>query len=95
MLWVEECQVPSAVKEREKNLVVAAERLDTMRHNFAAVYTSLAQPLAGKPYFVSLRNVFCNRQVPVYRADGVHLNDDGRKIVAEAIGKVLRQRFFK
>jgi len=95
MLWVEECQIPSAVKEQEKNLVVAAERFETMRRNFDVAYTSLADRLAAKPYFVSLRGVFCDRKVPVYQADGVHLNDDGRRIVAGAIGKVLEQRFFK
>jgi len=95
MLWVEECDIPHSVKEQEKNIVVAAERFETMRRNFTAAYTSLAHPLAGKPYFVSLRSVFCDRQAPVYQADGVHLNDEGRKIVANAIGKVLEQRLFK
>jgi lysophospholipase L1-like esterase len=95
ILWVEECQAPPAVKEREKNLLVDAYRFESLRRNFTTVYTSLAQPLAGKHYFVNLRNVFCDRQVPVYKADGVHLNDDGRGIVAKAIGKVLEQRFFK
>ena len=95
ILWVEECQIPQAVKEREKNLVVAAERFETMRRNFTVAYTSLARPLAAKPYFVSLRDAFCSRQVPVYKADGVHLTDDGRRIVAKAIGKVLEQRIFR
>ncbi|MBI4965902.1 MAG: SGNH/GDSL hydrolase family protein [Desulfomonile tiedjei] len=95
MLWVEDCAVSGTVKDREKNAVLAAERFATMRHNFSVTYNSLADRLAEKPYFVSFRGVFCDRQVPVYQPDGVHLTDDGRKIVAKAMGKVLEQRFFK
>jgi len=31
----------------------------------------------------------------VYRRDGVHLNDDGRRAVAKAMSRVLLERFLK
>jgi lysophospholipase L1-like esterase len=95
MHWVEECAVPRSVTEQEQGLVLAVDRFETMRHNFAVTYTSLAERLQDKPYFISFREIFCDRKVPVYKADGVHLTDDGRRIVARAMGKILEERLFK
>jgi hypothetical protein len=36
----------------------------------------------------------CGREVPLYQADGVHLTDDGRRTVAEALGKLLAEQYF-
>lgn len=92
MLWVEECSVSDAVREQEKNLILSSERFKTVRQNFTVPYVALAERLAGKPYFVNLRNVLCSRTAPVYKPDGVHLTDEGRKMVGLRIGMDVEKR---
>ncbi len=92
MLWIETCSVAPAVRAREKNLLTAGARLGAMRSNFTIVYGAMADRLAAKPYFVNFRSVLCDRQSPVYRPDGVHLEDDGRSSIAKAMRTVVRQR---
>jgi hypothetical protein len=92
MLWVEDCNVSEAVREHEKNLILNSDRFKTVRHNFTVPYVALAERLGSKPYFVSLNGALCGRTVPVYQPDGVHLTDEGRKIVGLKIGKDLEKR---
>lgn len=92
MLWVEECSVSQSVQEQEKNLILNSDRFKTVRHNFTVPYVALAERLASRPYFVSLRHVLCNRSAPVYKPDGVHLTDEGRKIVGRKIAMDLEKR---
>lgn len=92
MLWVEDCSVSESVRQQEKNLILNSDRFKTVRHNFTIPYVALAEQLAAKPYFVSLRSVLCSRTVSVYQPDGVHLTDEGRKIVGLKIGMDLEKR---
>ena len=62
-----------------------------MRHNFEVVYDALEDRLHNKPYFVNLRNVLSSRTEPAYKPDGVHLNDYGRKRIAEAMRVALEK----
>ena len=94
MLWTEGCAVSPAVAKGEKNLLINSDRLETMRRNFTVIYASLADRLAAKSYYTSFATVLCGRNIPLYRPDGVHLNDDGRRAVANAMGRMLSERFF-
>lgn len=94
MRWVEDCAVPAGVTEREGDLV-AGSVAATMKRNFTVAYTAIADRLRDKPYFVSLRRLFCKRTAPAYSRDGVHLVDAGRRIAAEEIGRIVVGRFFK
>ena len=93
MLWVEACDVPPTVKAGEHNLFINSDRFETMRSNFTIVYTAITERISAKPYFVGFRQILCDRQIPAYRPDGVHLNGDGNKMVAAAMAKLLVQRF--
>ncbi len=91
-LWVEDCTVAPFVKAEEKNLILDDERWATVRRNFTLPYNKLADRLADKEYFVNFRRILCNRQVPCYQPDGVHLTDDGRLAVADFITAVLKEK---
>jgi len=92
ILWTEDCDVPVSVKEKEKGYLLNSDRLTTVRHNFSLPYLALAERLKRGPYFVGLRDVLCKRTAPVYQPDGVHLTDEGRKMVAIRIGSILENR---
>jgi hypothetical protein len=91
-LWVESEPVAPSVKEAETALKINTDPVKTLRHNFSTTYRALSENLAKKPYFVDLQNVLCARTQPVYQPDGICLNDDGRKIVAERMMKALEER---
>lgn len=57
--------------------------------NIQLVYSRLEDRMSSKPYFVSLRGVLLGQE-GVYAADGVHLTDKGRQIVAQAMAEQLR-----
>jgi hypothetical protein len=95
ILWVEECQVSPVIRNAEKDSIVDAERFSTMRQNFATPYLAFLDHLNGKPYFVNFRNVLCRREVAAYQPDGVHLTDAGRRMIAEHMYSVLKQRISK
>ncbi len=89
MRWTEGCAVGPAIAEAEKNLLINPDQLKTMTRNFTTVYTAIADRLSQKPYFKSFARVLCGRSSPFYRPDGVHLTDDGRRAVANAISQLL------
>ena len=93
MLWTEGCAVNPAVAEGEKTLLINSDRLEAMRRNFTATYASLADRLSNDPY-TSFAAVLCDRTRSLYQPDGVHLNDDGRRAVANAMSRMLSERFF-
>ncbi len=66
----------------------------TIRNNSRKVNRALVERLKGKPYFVNLQDVLARApsSVPLYAADGVHVTDAGRRIVAERIAAVLASR---
>lgn len=92
ILWVETGAVAPGVREQEQELTIMGGKFLAVRHNFAVTYRALAAALQDKPYFVNLENVLCSRTAPVYKADGVHLNDLGRSPVAQEMGKVLQEK---
>ena len=89
MAWTESCAVDPAVAELEANAFIHADRLATMRANFATAYNALRERLAGKDYFVDFGQMLCGRDRAMYQPDGVHLTDDGRKAVAARMAGVL------
>jgi len=92
MLWVEDCRAPDSVREKERGLLISVDRMATARENLALPYKAILERLKGKPYFVDFRDVLCGRAVPMYQADGVHLNDDGRKTIASNMAKEIEKR---
>ena len=94
MLWTEGCAVSPAVADGERTVLISSDRLAAMRRNFTAAYSAIGGGLAGKPYFTSFSAALCGRSVPSYQADGVHLTDAGRRAVAEALGRLLVERYF-
>jgi len=92
VLWVETGDVAPSVKELEKGHFINTDRFRTMRQNFEVVYEAVSERLRNKRYFVDFRNVLCSRTGAAYQADGVHLNDEGRRRVAEAMREVVENR---
>ncbi|MBM3299067.1 MAG: SGNH/GDSL hydrolase family protein [Deltaproteobacteria bacterium] len=95
-LWVEECpEIPADVKEKEKSALLDSDKYAAMRVNFALPYLMLADRLKHKPYFVSLQDALCTRKVPAYMADGVHTTEQGNKILAMRMGRIIEKRMEK
>jgi len=90
--WVETEPVAAFAAQVEASLKINTDRFKTLRHNFSTTYEALSENLRGKPYFVDLRNVLCARTKPVYEADGIRIDDDGRQMVAERMMKTLEER---
>jgi len=93
LLWSERCKVAEGIREKEKGLIVSYKNFEVLNQNFGIPYNAIINQLQGKPYFVDFRNILCSRTVPVYQADGVHLLDDGRSMVARQMADVLKQKF--
>ncbi len=92
--WTEDCTVSAAVAKQEQADIINSSAMHTMRSNFRTTYSSISDALRDKPYYINFASVLCNRVVPSYNADGVHLTDAGRRAVGQAVGKVLLDRFF-
>ena len=90
--WVEECDLPQELKHKEQSLIMRSEKLTATRENFTVPYEALAEKLRHEPYFLNLRYALCKRTTAVYKPDGVHLNDEGRKIMGIRIGRILEKR---
>jgi hypothetical protein len=95
MLWTEGCAVDPKVAQGEKTALIDSDRLEVMRRNFTIVYRALAERMSGKPYYTSFAGALCGRTQPLYRPDGVHLQDEGRRTVAIAMSRMLSERFFE
>ncbi|MGE4537359.1 MAG: SGNH/GDSL hydrolase family protein [Desulfovibrio sp.] len=92
--WVETCHGENAaVAASEKKTILGRKTFPHVRDNFMTVYAALEKGLAGKPYFVDLRNALCGRNAPAYTADGVHNTDAGREGIAAAMLPAIRDRF--
>lgn len=91
-LWVEECTVDPRVAAIEEKLPINRARFLAVRHNFQVIKEALAAELLSRPYFVDFRQVLCARTEQVYQHDGVHLQDAGRAIVAQAMLDVFLDR---
>ncbi len=72
-----------------ENIIVS--RRFALRHNFKVVNQALVARLKDKPYFIDFQNVLCPRTEPAYQTDGIHLQDIGRQMVAQAMGKYLKE----
>jgi hypothetical protein len=94
ILWVETWQAPDPVRREEEPYAIWRQQFQVVRHNISLVYRTLAARLQSEPYFVDFQNVLCPRSRPVYKSDGVHLNDAGRLRVAQAMSRVLKERGF-
>jgi lysophospholipase L1-like esterase len=94
ILWVETRQLALQVRDQEQRLPIFLDRFTAVRRNFTVTYQTLAQRLQDKPYFINFQNVLCSRTEPVYQRDGVHLNDQGRQLIAQRLGEVLKERGF-
>jgi hypothetical protein len=90
--WVEECDVPNDLKQKEQSLIMRWQKLAAVRENFTIPYEALAHKLKDEPYFLSLRNALCKRTTAVYKQDGVHLTDEGREMMGIRIGRILDKR---
>jgi lysophospholipase L1-like esterase len=88
--WAETEPVAQQVRQSE-DLILG--KRSTLRHNFIVTYQALVGRLQGKPYFVNFQNILCSRTEPVYQPDGIHLQDAGRKLVAQHLDQTLKERF--
>lgn len=95
ILWVETKEVAPQVREMEKKYAINVDRFAAVRHNFQVTYQALADRLRDKPYFIDFQNILCSRTEPVYKPDGVHLQDSGRMMVAREMSRVLQERGWK
>ncbi len=93
ILWVESGEVATQVREQEKKYNIQGERFLAVRQNFAVAYRALEEKLKDKPYFINFQNVLCSRNRLVYEPDGVHLKPAGNEMVAQALGRVLQERW--
>ena len=82
---------PVAAQVREKEGIILGKK-SALRDNFVVTYQALEDRLQKKPYFINFRNILCSRTEPVYQPDGIHLQDGGRKIVAQRFSQTLQER---
>ncbi len=90
--WIETGQVASEVRMKEKDFCIVGRHF-AFRHNFTIVNNALVSRLKNKPYFVDFQNILCPRTEPIYQDDGMHLEDAGRKMVAQGMSRILKERF--
>ena len=92
LYWTEECpHLDPAVAALERQHMFDEKRFPTTRHNFRVVYTALKQALKGRPYFVDLQDILCDRKAESYAPDGVHNTDYAREIIAKAMLPYIRE----
>ncbi|WP_428563568.1 MAG: SGNH/GDSL hydrolase family protein [Solidesulfovibrio sp. DCME] len=93
LYWVETCPgLDAGVGQKEKDAILGRKTFPHVRENFMTVYAALERGLAGKPYFVNLRDALCGRNAPAYTADGVHNTDAGREAITAALLPAIRAR---
>ncbi|MBI4642955.1 MAG: SGNH/GDSL hydrolase family protein [Deltaproteobacteria bacterium] len=93
ILWVETCEVAPRVREIEKDYAINKVRFAAVRQNFQVTYQALAERLRDKPYYIDFQNILCSRTAPLYKPDGVHLQDAGRMMVARQMSQTLKDRW--
>jgi len=87
--WVETGQVSPEGRKAEN--IILGNHL-ALRHNFQVINQALVARLKDKPYFIDFQNILCPRREPVYQSDGIHLQDMGRKMVAQGMGRILKEQ---
>jgi hypothetical protein len=92
VIWLETGKVDPEVGKREAKLAIMKNRFLQFKQNFATIYLTLAAYLQDEPYFTNFQNVLCPRPERVHDPDGVHLNEIGNRMVAEAMIRVLREQ---
>jgi lysophospholipase L1-like esterase len=92
LIWMETGRVDPEVRKRELKLAIMKSRFMEFKQNFSLVYRTLAIHLKDEPYFINFHNVLCSRPERVYDPDGVHLNEIGNRMVAEAMAQELKGR---
>ena len=90
--WAETGEKSHRLQDEEKSIALKGKYFRGMRENFQVVYDALGERLKEKPYFVNFRECLISRTVPAYKPDGVHLQDEGRRMVAEQLAEVLKER---
>ncbi len=91
--WVETGEVHPAVQQQEQlGMIMRSQRFAAFRENVRLVNQTLVDHLQHRPYFVDCRNILTPRTEPVYQADGVHLLDAGRVMVAQTLARLLTAR---
>ncbi len=92
MAWAEDCTVDPEIAAAEASPWIDTERLTTVRENFSITFDALTERLSSERYFLSLAAALCGRSEPMYKGDGAHLNDAGRRAIGERIGRLLVER---
>jgi lysophospholipase L1-like esterase len=92
MRWVQGCGVQQEVMGNERSLLLDPDRFSAVKHNFTVTYSAIAARLKNKPFFLDFRDALCGRSVSVYRPDGVHLTQEGRRIVAHHLSEIVKRR---
>jgi len=87
--WAETGPVAKEVRKQEDFIL---GKRSALRHNFVVTYRALVDRLQKKPYFINYQNILCSRTLPVYQPDGIHLQDAGRKMVAQNLRATLKER---
>jgi hypothetical protein len=90
--WVEDCEVAKEIAKDDEGLLANSDRFAAVRTNLSVTLRAIRKRLLGKSYFHDLSQALCDRKAPVYAADGVHLNDAGRKMISQAIAEILSQQ---
>ncbi len=91
--WVETSAISPAVREQENvSFILKSQRFASFRDNIGVVNQALVARLQNKSYFIDFRNILTSRSEPVYQADGVHLLDAGRNMVAQQMAQALEKR---
>lgn len=89
--WTETCQVAPAVRKQEQDSIMVGQHF-ALQHNFTVINQALVARLKSKPYFVDFQNILCPRTEPTYQTDGMHLEDVGREMVAQRMGRYLKEQ---
>lgn len=87
--WVETGPVAPAVRQRED---ITVGKHFALRHNFTVINKALMERLQSKTYFLNFQNILCARTEPAYQRDGIHLQNSGRRIVAQGMGRFLKEQ---
>jgi len=82
---------PVSPEGRKAENIILGNHL-ALRHNFQVINQALVARLKNKPYFIDFQNILCPRREPVYQSDGIHLQDMGRKMVAQGMGRILKEQ---